>query len=237
MIIDFQCVVDVRSSQKSHADGHRSLAERQRAPIFALRFLHQFFKVGVTLEHRCVGQIDCSTRLNEKAPEQQQQGREQNEPDASRAHIPLYTSRISRENRDDRAILNFVPICAIRFNADNRLEMANLQDGRYPHRLSFMTIQEEIDADLKDAMRARDAERLSVLRMVKSALTNAAIEKHGATGGLADSEAVGVIRKQVKQRLDSIESFEKGGRPELAAKERKEIDFIAAYLPKPLERG
>ncbi len=81
----------------------------------------------------------------------------------------------------------------------------------------------------------RDAERLSVLRMVKSALTNAAIEKHGAAGGLADSEAVGVIRKQVKQRLDSIESFEKGGRPELAAKERKEIEFLTEYLPKPLE--
>jgi uncharacterized protein YqeY len=97
-----------------------------------------------------------------------------------------------------------------------------------------MTIQEEIDADLKEAMRSKDAERLSVLRMVKSALTNAAIEKRGATGGLADSEAVGVIRKQVKQRLDSIESFEKGGRPELAAKERKELDFLAEYLPQPL---
>jgi uncharacterized protein len=97
-----------------------------------------------------------------------------------------------------------------------------------------MTIQEEIDADLKDAMRSKDAERLSVLRMVKSALTNAAIEKRGATGGLEDSEAVGVIRKQVKQRLDSIESFEKGGRPELAAKERKELDFLAKYLPQPL---
>src|ERR1700755_1447794 len=97
-----------------------------------------------------------------------------------------------------------------------------------------MTIQEEIDADLKDAMRSKDAERLSVLRMVKSALTNAAIEKRGVTGGLADTEAVGVIRKQVKQRMDSIESFEKGGRPELAAKERKEIEFLSAYLPKPL---
>jgi uncharacterized protein len=98
-----------------------------------------------------------------------------------------------------------------------------------------MTIQEEIDADLKDAMRSRDAERLSVLRMVKSALTNAAIEKRLVAGGLADSEAVGVIRKQVKQRRDSIESFEKGGRPELAAKERKEIEFLAEYLPQPLK--
>jgi uncharacterized protein YqeY len=110
-----------------------------------------------------------------------------------------------------------------------------LQGKRYPPRIWFMSIQEEIDDDLKQAMRSRDSERLSVLRMVKSALTNAAIEKRGATGGLADSEAVGVIRKQVKQRQDSIESFEKGGRPELAAKERKEIDFLTEYLPKPLE--
>jgi uncharacterized protein YqeY len=97
-----------------------------------------------------------------------------------------------------------------------------------------MTIQEAIDADLKNAMRARDAARLSVLRMVKSALTNAAIEKIGAAGTLSDVEAVGVIRKQVKQRLDSIQSFETGGRPELAAKERQEIEFLTAYLPKPL---
>jgi uncharacterized protein YqeY len=97
-----------------------------------------------------------------------------------------------------------------------------------------MTIQEEIDVDLKNAMRSRDAARLSVLRMVKSALTNAAIEKLGAAGGLSDSEAVAVIRKQIKQRLDSIESFEKGGRPELAAKESKEIEFLTAYVPQPL---
>jgi uncharacterized protein YqeY len=97
-----------------------------------------------------------------------------------------------------------------------------------------MTIQEEINTDLKDAMRSRDAERLSVLRMVKSALTNAAIEKLGAAEGLADSEAVSVIRKQVKQRMDSIESFEKGGRPELAAKERREIEFLVEYLPEAL---
>lgn len=97
-----------------------------------------------------------------------------------------------------------------------------------------MSIQEEIDADLKDAMRARDTERLSALRMVKSALTNAAIEKQGSGGALRDAEAVNVIRKQIKQRMDSIESFEKGGRPELAAKERKEIEFLTAYLPKAL---
>src|ERR1700730_9181764 len=97
-----------------------------------------------------------------------------------------------------------------------------------------MTIQEEIDSDLKDAMRARDAARLSVLRMVKSALMRGGIEKIGAAGVLSDFEAVAVIRKQVKQRLDSIQSFETGGRPELAAKERKEIEFLATYLPKSL---
>jgi uncharacterized protein len=95
-------------------------------------------------------------------------------------------------------------------------------------------MQEQIDADLKDAMRARDAERLSVLRMAKAALMNAAIEKRGVAGGFGDAEAVGVIRKQVKQRRDSIESFEKGGRPELAATERKEIEVLTEYLPKPL---
>jgi uncharacterized protein YqeY len=86
-------------------------------------------------------------------------------------------------------------------------------------------------------MRAKDAARLSVLRMVKSALMNAAIEKIGAAGVLSDFEAVAVIRKQVKQRLDSIQSFETGGRPELAAKERREIEFLTAYLPKPLEEN
>jgi uncharacterized protein len=97
-----------------------------------------------------------------------------------------------------------------------------------------MTTQQRIEADLKTAMRARDADRLSVLRMVKSAFTNASIEKHGNASGLGEADAVAVIRKQVKQRQDSIQSFEKGGRPELAAKERKEIEYLSEYLPKPL---
>jgi len=92
-----------------------------------------------------------------------------------------------------------------------------------------MTLSERIDADLKDAMRAKDAGRLGVLRMLKSALKYAAIEKSDA--GLDDAAAVQVIRKQVKQRQDSIESFEKGGRPELAAKEKEELEMLNAYLP------
>ena len=94
-----------------------------------------------------------------------------------------------------------------------------------------MTISERIDSDLKDAMRAKDANKLGVLRMLKSAVKYAAIEKAGAEGQLEDAEAVQVIRKQVKQRQDSIESFESGNRPELAAKEKEELAILNAYLP------
>ncbi|MEY2559979.1 MAG: uncharacterized protein QOG51_394 [Verrucomicrobiota bacterium] len=98
-----------------------------------------------------------------------------------------------------------------------------------------MTLPERIDSDLKDAMRAKDAARLGVLRMLKSALKYSAIDKAGAEGQLDDAEASQVIRKQVKQRQDSIEQFEKGGRPELAAKEKEELAMLNAYLPKGLE--
>ncbi len=94
-----------------------------------------------------------------------------------------------------------------------------------------MSLARQIDSDLKDAMRARDAARLGVLRMLKSAFKYAAIEKSGADGELDEAEATQVIRKQVKQRQDSIESFEKGGRPELAEKEKSELAILSGYLP------
>jgi uncharacterized protein YqeY len=94
-----------------------------------------------------------------------------------------------------------------------------------------MTLEQRIDSDLKEAMRAKDAAKLSVLRMLKSALKYSAIEKAGADGKLDDTEATQVIRKQVKQRQDSIESFEKGGRAELAEKEKAELAILGAYLP------
>ena len=94
-----------------------------------------------------------------------------------------------------------------------------------------MTLTQRIDSDLKDAMRAKDATKLGVLRMLKSALKYSAIEKSGATGELDDAEATQVIRKQVKQRQDSIESFEKGGRAELAEKEKSELENLNSYLP------
>lgn len=94
-----------------------------------------------------------------------------------------------------------------------------------------MNLTERVDADLKTAMREKNATKLGVLRMLKAAMTNAAIEKGGADSKLSDADATQVIRKQVKQRQDSIESFEKGGRAELAAKEKEELSILQSYLP------
>ena len=94
-----------------------------------------------------------------------------------------------------------------------------------------MTLQQRVDSDLKEAMRAKDATKLGVLRMLKSALKYAAIAKSDAETELSDAEAVQVIRKQAKQRQDSIESFEKGGRSELANKEKDELAILNSYLP------
>ncbi len=99
-----------------------------------------------------------------------------------------------------------------------------------------MTLQEQIDSDVKDAMRAKDATRLGVLRMLKSALKYGAIEKSGADGDLSQADAIQVIRKQAKQRRDSIESFEKGGRPELVEKEKQELEILNSYLPQAMNQ-
>src|SRR5437879_12993409 len=100
-----------------------------------------------------------------------------------------------------------------------------------------MTLHERVDADLKEAMRAKASTKLGVLRMLKSALKYAAIEKSGADAELNEPEAIQVIRKQVKQRQDSIESFEKGGRAELAAKEKEELSILNTYLPQAMNPG
>src|SRR3954454_21770350 len=94
-----------------------------------------------------------------------------------------------------------------------------------------MTLQQRVDSDLKESMRAKDTTKLGVLRMLKSALKYAAIAKSDAEAELSDAEAVQVIRKQAKQRQDSIESFEKGGRAELAEKEKEELAVLNTYLP------
>ncbi|MBU6183484.1 MAG: GatB/YqeY domain-containing protein [Verrucomicrobia bacterium] len=94
-----------------------------------------------------------------------------------------------------------------------------------------MSFQSRIDQDIKTAMLAREAAKLSVLRMLKTALMNAAIEKGGAGSTLDDSDALAIVRKEVKKRQDSVEAFEKGGRPEMAASEKAEIEILNAYLP------
>jgi uncharacterized protein len=91
-----------------------------------------------------------------------------------------------------------------------------------------MSLSEKIIADITEAMKARDAERLSTLRMVKANLMNRKIEKGGE---LTDEEVQKALQSLVKQRRDSIEQYEKGGRAELAAKEAAEIGHIEVYLP------
>lgn len=91
-----------------------------------------------------------------------------------------------------------------------------------------MTLIERIQKDLTDAMKSKDELRLSVLRMVKSALKNKEIEKIRA---LDDAESLQVLQTLVKQRKESVEQFTKGGRLELADKETREIAIIETYLP------
>ncbi len=91
-----------------------------------------------------------------------------------------------------------------------------------------MTFLERIQKDLTAAMKGHDELRLSVLRMVKTALKNKEIEKIRA---LDDGEALQVLQTLVKQRKESIEQFTKGGRKDLADKETKEIAIIEGYLP------
>jgi uncharacterized protein len=97
-----------------------------------------------------------------------------------------------------------------------------------------MTFLERINEDLKVAMKERDSERLSTLRMVKTAIKNREIEKMAA---LSDEEAIKVLQSLVKQRRESIEQYNQGGRPELARKEAAEIKFIEEYLPAALDEA
>jgi uncharacterized protein YqeY len=91
-----------------------------------------------------------------------------------------------------------------------------------------MPLIERIQKDLVEAMKSREELRLSVLRMVKSALKNKEIEK---IRPLDEAESLQVLQTLVKQRKESVEQFTKGGRTDLADKETREIAFIEAYLP------
>lgn len=95
-----------------------------------------------------------------------------------------------------------------------------------------MAVAEKLAQEIKSAMLAKDADRLSTLRMLKSAMGYLQIEKK--VDVLPEADAVAVVQKEVKKRRDSVEQFEKGGRPELAEKEKKEIVILEEFLPKAL---
>ena len=97
-----------------------------------------------------------------------------------------------------------------------------------------MKLSEQVNADIANAMRAKETIRLSALRMLKTALTNKSIEKGR---DLDDNEGLQVIGTLIKQRRDSIEQFQKGGRQDLVDREAAEIKVLEGYLPPPVSEG
>src|SRR5260370_20955271 len=95
-----------------------------------------------------------------------------------------------------------------------------------------MSLQDRLSQEIKAAMLAKDADRLSALRLLKSAVGYAQIERK--TDNLPDADVMAIVQKEVKKRRDSVEQFEKGGRPELAAKEKQAIVVLETFLPQPL---
>ena len=94
-------------------------------------------------------------------------------------------------------------------------------------------IRDDINNALKEAMKAKDERRVSTLRLVNSTLKNADIEARGqGKEPLGDDAVLGVLQKMIKQRNESADLYDKGGRPELAQQEREEVAIISVYLPK-----
>ncbi len=94
-------------------------------------------------------------------------------------------------------------------------------------------LRDDINTAVKEAMKAKDERKLSTLRMVNSTIKNADIAARGeGKPPLSDADLLGVFQKMIKQRQESVELYDKGGRSELAAQEREEIAIISAYLPK-----
>ena len=94
-------------------------------------------------------------------------------------------------------------------------------------------LRDAINNAVKEAMKAREERKLSTLRMMNSTIKNADIDARGnGKPPLSDDDLLGVFQKMIKQRQESVELYEKGGRAELAAQERDEIAVIQAYLPK-----
>jgi len=92
-------------------------------------------------------------------------------------------------------------------------------------------LKEKLETDLKAALKAGDSARVSVLRMVVSAIRNKEIEKQKKDTGLPEEEVLAVLKTEVKKRKDSVSEFRKGGRAEMAVKEESEAAVIQEYLP------
>lgn len=95
-------------------------------------------------------------------------------------------------------------------------------------------ISAQVAEKIKDAMRAKDSLSLNTYRALKTALTNAAIQKGSLTTILDESEEMAVVRKQIKQRQDAAEQFKNAGRAELQEKEEAELKILEQFLPAPL---
>jgi uncharacterized protein len=122
--------------------------------------------------------------------------------------------RRPQPHRDGRRILRSFAVCAAQDDTSEENAMAALTD--------------KVRADMTEAMKAQEKERLSTLRMLQSALKN---EQINVGHELSDEEAMTVIRKAMKQRQDSIEQFTNAGRTEMAEKERVEMELLKTYLP------
>lgn len=94
-----------------------------------------------------------------------------------------------------------------------------------------MNLKETISKDFITAYKAKETEKISVLRMLQSAIKNAEIDSKKE---LDDAQVVEIITKQTKQRKDAIDQYQKGGRADLVEKEQKELDIISVYMPKQL---
>ena len=97
-----------------------------------------------------------------------------------------------------------------------------------------MDLKQKISADLKEAMKSGDVLRRECLRMLDAAIKNAEIEKRKKESGLSEDEIIEVAKRLIKQRKESSEQYEKGNRPELAAKEKKEAEILSGYMPEQL---
>jgi uncharacterized protein len=99
-------------------------------------------------------------------------------------------------------------------------------------------LRDAINDGLKQAMKSKDARRVSTLRLINAALKNADIEARGAgKPALSDDDLLGLLQKMIKQRHESVELYEKGGRKELADHEREEIAIITGFLPQQMDEG